>query len=112
MSTATDVDPSCAVFDEPLLYKGVCSTIDHLKGKGLQLSFGNMQSALFINLEYYDDFGNEITSKEAYKQLSRKFHGRELGKSKRQKLLPKMKEERAVPKKSAPKTKKRIFGMP
>ena len=113
MSESNDADPPSTVFDEPPLYKGVCSTINHLKGQGVQLAFDKMQTGSFINLEYCDEFGNEISPKEAYKQLSRKFHGKELGKARKQKLISKIKEEKVTPvKKPVPKKRKRIFGMP
>ncbi|CAG8494004.1 5653_t:CDS:10 [Diversispora eburnea] len=49
-----------------------------------------------INLEYVDEFGNQLTPKEAFRQLSHKFHGKSSGKSKTEKRLKKLDEERKL----------------
>ncbi|CAG8704502.1 5196_t:CDS:2, partial [Acaulospora morrowiae] len=49
-----------------------------------------------INLEYVDEFGNQLTPKEAFRQLSHKFHGKSSGKSKTEKRLKKLEEERKL----------------
>ncbi|CAB4383091.1 unnamed protein product [Rhizophagus irregularis] len=49
-----------------------------------------------INLEYVDEFGNQLTPKEAFRQLSHKFHGKSSGKAKTEKRLKKLEEERKL----------------
>ncbi|CAH1767796.1 22104_t:CDS:10 [Entrophospora sp. SA101] len=49
-----------------------------------------------INLEYVDEFGNQLTQKEAFRQLSHKFHGKTSGKAKTEKRLKKLEEERKL----------------
>lgn len=73
-----------------------------------------------IVLKYTDEFGNELTPKEAYKELSRKFHGTKPGKKRIEKMLKARKPESSVRvvknvtecKDPQPaEAKKRIFGM-
>ena len=47
-----------------------------------------------VNIVYYDEFGRELTPKEAWKALSHKFHGKGSGKGKTEKRLKKIAEER------------------
>lgn len=81
--------------DEPLVSKGVGSTLAFLcsRGKGLKI---NVTKEPFnfsdVQIKYHDEFGNVITSKEAYKQLSHRFHGKTPGKNKEEKRLKKMAE--------------------
>ncbi|CAG8500422.1 9989_t:CDS:2 [Paraglomus occultum] len=49
-----------------------------------------------VNLEYVDEFGNPLTPKEAFRQLSHKFHGKSSGKAKTEKRLKKLEEERKL----------------
>lgn len=46
-----------------------------------------------VNIQYHDEFGNPLTPKEAFRQLSHKFHGKESGKIKTEKRLKKLEEE-------------------
>ncbi|KAI8814202.1 SART-1 protein [Cladochytrium replicatum] len=46
-----------------------------------------------IQLEYHDEFGRALGPKEAFKQLSHRFHGKTPGKMKREKQLRKIAEE-------------------
>ncbi|GJD09926.1 SART-1 family protein DOT2 [Galdieria sulphuraria] len=46
-----------------------------------------------IKLEYIDEFGRELTPKEAFRQLSYKFHGKGPGKAKQEKRLRKYIQE-------------------
>ncbi|KAK4524818.1 hypothetical protein GAYE_SCF06G2721 [Galdieria yellowstonensis] len=46
-----------------------------------------------IKLEYVDEFGRELTPKEAFRQLSYKFHGKGPGKAKQEKRLRKYIQE-------------------
>ncbi|CAN6620729.1 66 kDa U4/U6.U5 small nuclear ribonucleoprotein component [Trichomonascus vanleenenianus] len=45
-----------------------------------------------VTLKYYDNEGNELDSKGAYKHLSHQFHGRDPGKAKIEKMLKKKEE--------------------
>jgi len=47
-----------------------------------------------INIVYYDEFGRELTPKEAWKALSHRFHGKGSGKMKTEKRLKKIAEEK------------------
>ncbi|KAJ2401712.1 hypothetical protein GGI23_001215 [Coemansia sp. RSA 2559] len=47
-----------------------------------------------VKLEYYDDTGRKLTTKEAYKQLSHAFHGHYSGKNKIDRVMRKREKER------------------
>lgn len=47
-----------------------------------------------VNIVYHDEFGRELTAKEAWKALSHKFHGKGSGRMKTEKKLKKIEEER------------------
>lgn len=47
-----------------------------------------------VNLVYHDEFGREMTPKEAWKSLSHKFHGKTSGRMKTEKKLRKIEEEK------------------
>ena len=47
-----------------------------------------------VNIVYHDEFGRELTPKEAWKALSHKFHGKGSGRMKTEKRLKKINEER------------------
>lgn len=47
-----------------------------------------------VNIVYYDEFGRELSAKEAWKALSHKFHGKGSGKMKTEKRLKKIAEEK------------------
>ncbi|EPQ54376.1 hypothetical protein GLOTRDRAFT_106644 [Gloeophyllum trabeum ATCC 11539] len=47
-----------------------------------------------VNIVYYDEFGREMSVKEAWKALSHKFHGKGSGKMKTEKRLKKIAEEK------------------
>ncbi|KAJ1501137.1 U4/U6.U5 tri-snRNP-associated protein 1 [Coelomomyces lativittatus] len=49
-----------------------------------------------INLDYFDDHGRVLSTKEAYRQLSHRFHGRSSGKNKQEKLMRKEEERRRM----------------
>ena len=47
-----------------------------------------------VNIVYHDEFGRELTPKEAWKMLSHRFHGKASGKAKTEKRLKKIAEEK------------------
>ncbi|TDL16570.1 SART-1 protein [Rickenella mellea] len=47
-----------------------------------------------VNIVYHDEFGRELTPKEAWKALSHRFHGKGSGKAKTEKRLKKIAEEK------------------
>jgi len=47
-----------------------------------------------VNIVYYDEYGRQLTPKEAWKALSHKFHGKGSGKMKTEKRLKKIAEEK------------------
>ncbi|CAG7849035.1 SubName: Full=Uncharacterized protein {ECO:0000313/EMBL:KIM27455.1} [Serendipita indica DSM 11827] len=49
-----------------------------------------------INIVYHDEFGREMTPKEAWKALSHRFHGKGSGKAKTEKRLKKIAEEQKM----------------
>ncbi|KAI9302411.1 SART-1 protein [Cunninghamella echinulata] len=49
-----------------------------------------------VKLEYIDDQGNSLKTKEAFRFMSHKFHGKTSGKGKTEKRLQKMEEERKL----------------
>lgn len=54
-----------------------------------------------IKIAYHDEFGREMSAKEAWKSLSHKFHGKTSGRMKTEKRLRKMEEERKAQSMSA-----------
>lgn len=100
---------------EPLVRNGLASTLALLNMKGINLharsskkdqDHKNINSSAGtksknteisdIKLEYFDQFGNKLNTKEAYKELSRKFHGKGPGKSKLEKMKRKRDETRRI----------------
>lgn len=67
---------------------------DRQRAKELEEKFRDYKPV--INLEYRDEFGRVLNTKEAYKQLSYKFHGKQPGKLKTEKRLRKIAEEMQV----------------
>ena len=49
-----------------------------------------------VNIVYHDEFGREMTPKEAWKALSHRFHGKGSGKTKTEKRLRKIAEEQKM----------------
>lgn len=49
-----------------------------------------------VDLKYHDESGRELNQKEAFRQLSHKFHGMKSGKGKREKQMRKQEEELKV----------------
>ena len=47
-----------------------------------------------VNLSYKDEFGREMSQKEAFKFLSHQFHGKGSGKAKTEKRLKKIEDEK------------------
>lgn len=47
-----------------------------------------------VNIVYHDEFGREMTAKEAWKALSHRFHGKGSGQMKTEKRLKKIAEEK------------------
>jgi U4/U6.U5 tri-snRNP-associated protein 1 len=67
---------------------------DRQRAKELETKFRDYKPV--INLEYRDEFGRILNTKEAYKQLSYKFHGKQPGKLKTEKRLKRVAEEMAL----------------
>lgn len=67
--------------------KGVSNVLEYFNSKSNNLELllnGDLSDkSLEIDLEYFDSLGNPVSSKEAYKILSRCFHGRGLAKNKK-----------------------------
>lgn len=89
--------------DEPLVSKGVASTLAFLSSRGMGLKINTTNEPFDfsdITLQYHDEFGNVISAKEAYKQLSHRFHGKGPGKNKEEKRLKKISESAKMKKTS------------
>lgn len=94
-SSIQEIEPIIA---EPLVRNGVAATLALLNMRGISLKprayeeefkASRSQIGADIKLEYYDDFGNKLTPKEAYKELSRRFHGKKAGKARIEKAITK-----------------------
>jgi hypothetical protein len=84
-----------SLLDEPLVSSslGVGKALEFLRIRGRPLTLvKEHRNVRDIKLAYYDEFGNEISAKEAYKSLSHKFHGNKSGKNKEEKRLKRIQE--------------------
>ena len=101
-----DLEP---ILSEPLVRNGVAATLSLLSMRGISLKprvyeeefKSKNQIGADIKLEYFDDFGNKLTSKEAYKELSRRFHGKKAGKSRIEKAIMKREQTNRIEKANA-----------
>lgn len=64
------------------------------EARGAVESFKNYKPD--VNIVYHDEFGREMTPKEAWKALSHRFHGKGSGKMKTEKRLKRIAEERKL----------------
>jgi U4/U6.U5 tri-snRNP-associated protein 1 len=90
-----------ALIQEPLVRDGVAATLALLKSRGIKLEVRSYYSPRGaqtlgpehdIRLEYFDEEGNKLSTKEAYKELSRRFHGKTPGKVKMEKIIRRREE--------------------
>ncbi|KAF8420083.1 SART-1 protein [Tirmania nivea] len=72
---------------------------DIAEAKEMERRFKEYKPA--VKLEYKDEFGREMSAKEAFKYLSHQFHGKGSGKAKTEKRLKRIDEERKREAKSA-----------
>jgi len=99
-SDAEDDDQLGFVHRQPLVGKGMAATLALLKGSGElkrteQLAGRAKDSRAFdpsstdhgVKLEYRNEFGRKLTQKEAFRQLSYKFHGYGPSQKKKEKRL-------------------------
>jgi U4/U6.U5 tri-snRNP-associated protein 1 len=96
-------DEDVGFIDEPLVSKGVASTLAFLSSRGMGLKINTTNEPFDfsdIAIQYHDEFGNVISAKEAYKQLSHRFHGKGPGKNKEEKRLKKIAESAKMKKAS------------
>ena len=99
--------------EQPLVGSGMAATLALLRSKGdlrestqprlagRQNDYRDKDDSLVkdgVKLEYRDEFGRPLTKKEAFRQLSYKFHGQKPGKKKQEKRLKALKEEIAMDK--------------
>jgi len=54
----------------------------------------NRDPAPNLRLDYLDEYGRVLTPKEAFRQMSHKFHGKKPGKNKQEKQIKQLKEDR------------------
>jgi len=57
-----------------------------------EMEFKNYQPD--VDIKYYDEFGRQMTPKEAWKALSHRFHGKGSGRAKTEKRLKKIADEK------------------
>lgn len=94
--------------EQPLVAQGMAATLALLRNKGdlresAQARLAGRQNDHRdeddtrvrdgVKLEYRDEFGRQMTKKEAFRHLSYKFHGQHPGKKKKDKRLKALKEE-------------------
>lgn len=65
---------------------------EQLETRVMQESFKNYKPD--VNIVYHDEFGRELTPKEAWKALSHRFHGKGSGKLKTEKRLKRIADEK------------------
>lgn len=95
-----DIDDNQLAFKQPLVAKGMAATLALLKGSGElnksdelagrsndNRAFDPSSDDLGVKLEYRDEFGRKLTQKEAFRQISYRFHGYGPSKKKLEKRL-------------------------
>ena len=104
-TTTTSTKKNVAVTNEPLVRSSMAATLSLLNRTGelkqKKVVAGRAKDKVHefnfsgdrIKLEYKDNFGRHLTPKEAYRQLSYKFHGVKPGRKKQEKILRKLKED-------------------
>lgn len=94
------VDSTPDMPDEPLVSSslGVGPALAFLahRGRGLTLRLASAKGPREVQLTWYDDEGNELEAKEAFKNMSHKFHGKAPGKNKEERRLKKLAEAKAA----------------
>jgi len=93
---------------EPLVSGGIAATLALLRNKGVDnepldtvvgrkndkiKDVDKRDPAPQLRLEYLDEYGRPLTPKEAFRQISHKFHGKKPGKNKQEKQIKKLKED-------------------
>jgi len=101
------------LIEEPLVSKSMLAASEYVRQKGyLQESFAgrnNDKMQMMINkhidkndpapgiqLDYPDEYGRQMTPKEAFRKLSHRFHGKIPGKMKMEKRMKKYEEEQKL----------------
>ena len=104
-TTTSSTKKNVAVTNEPLVRSSMAATLSLLNRTGelkqKKVVAGRAKDKVHefnfsgdrIKLEYKDNFGRHLTPKEAYRQLSYKFHGVKPGRKKQEKILRKLKED-------------------
>ena len=104
-TSSSSQDKDVAMTSEPLVGSSMAATLSLLNRTGelkdKKVIAGRAKDKLHdfnfsgdrIKLEYKDNFGRHLTPKEAYRQLSYKFHGVRPGRKKQEKILRKLKED-------------------
>merc|ERR1712054_385418 len=95
-----------SVIEEPLVAQGIGATLKLMKEKGmsdheLEIFGGRRTDQMLraddvapnIKLERKDEFGRDMTPKEAFRKLSHRFHGKMPGKNKQEKRMRQYREE-------------------
>lgn len=96
---------TATVTSEPLVSCGMASTLALLArsgelknkmafaGRSKDEQMETMKVSKNVTIEYKDEWGRLLTPKEAFRQLSYKFHGRKPGRKKQDKILRKLRED-------------------
>lgn len=93
-ATAAEPLPSTEAVQQRRLTRREEVEREQQRAKELEEKFKDYKPV--INLVYRDEFGRALSQKEAYKQLSHKFHGKQPGKQKTEKRLKRIAEEMAI----------------
>lgn len=93
-----DEDGVAFLHDEPLASTGMAAVLQLAKRRGMlsqqkqrdaarNVSIAGGGEPFKVRLNYTDEYGREMTAKDAYKKLSHKFHGKAPGKKKQEKRM-------------------------
>lgn len=86
------------VLEEKSLQNGLADTLHVLQSAGVLREDAERQRERaedIVSIEHVDEYGRILDAKDAYRQMSYKFHGKGPGKNKRERLLRKMVVEKA-----------------
>eukprot|EP00371_Babesia_bovis_P003273 XP_001611920.1 hypothetical protein [Babesia bovis T2Bo] len=84
-------------YDEPMT-TGIAGALAYLKDKGDIIEKKKDLEGVGndITLQYFDEYGRKMTPKEAFRQLSWKFHGKGPGLNKRERIIKRIEKGKSV----------------
>ncbi|EAN32049.1 SART-1 family protein [Theileria parva strain Muguga] len=98
VNTTTDhlVDDDPNTLSEQPLGDGIAAALSYIKQRGDYIDEKAETRSKEVQLNYLDEYGNEMTPKEAFKKISWIFHGKRPSKKKQEKMRRKIELERAL----------------